>query len=387
MKENNSICNRVITFPQFTGTCWFNALLMIVLYSENSRKLLLHKSKTWDTRIQILDTLKYILKHKYMRTSNTYTDYKILNIFSPEYILQELYKHNKKNFIFNPQKEEGSFAEYYIKKLYNFLGVSSLLYLDYNDTTDKLYYSIYNDIPKNNKFVFINEINFKKKMKSLENPEIIIINLSDIYRKKYFAYKFPYPSYYEFTDDKYTPLKSLEEKIIYNNEVYILDSVSLVNYNYANELIGGHQICGITCNGEKYIYNGWNKDIDISKINIPVPCELMKFKWNIKNTNKDFCLNQKTCFPDVIKKKSVLNIKKQNQLCFCFGNGQRVVIYIKKNKNTNIVKECPEGKVLNPVTNRCNNIKALNQKLAVVKECPEGKVLNPITNRCNNIKK
>lgn len=42
-------------------------------------------------------------------------------------------------------------------------------------------------------------------------------------------------------------------------------------------------------------------------------------------------------------------------------------------------KKCPEGKVLNPKTNRCIMIK-------VKKECPEGKVLNLNTNRCIKIK-
>ena len=35
-------CNNVITIPQINGTCWFNALMMMIFYSQNSRKLLLH---------------------------------------------------------------------------------------------------------------------------------------------------------------------------------------------------------------------------------------------------------------------------------------------------------------------------------------------------------
>jgi len=38
-------------------------------------------------------------------------------------------------------------------------------------------------------------------------------------------------------------------------------------------------------------------------------------------------------------------------------------------------KKCPEGKVLNPKTNRCNKTKKR-------KICPKGKILNPKTNRC-----
>jgi len=42
-------------------------------------------------------------------------------------------------------------------------------------------------------------------------------------------------------------------------------------------------------------------------------------------------------------------------------------------------KECPEGKILNLKTNRCNKIKTK-------KECPKGLKLNLKTNRCNKIK-
>ena len=63
-------------------------------------------------------------------------------------------------------------------------------------------------------------------------------------------------------------------------------------------------------------------------------------------------------------------------------------------------KVCPPGKVLNPKTNRCINIKQTKKKNSIVgkpipptynqivkkKVCPPGKVLNPKTNRCNNIK-
>ena len=53
-------------------------------------------------------------------------------------------------------------------------------------------------------------------------------------------------------------------------------------------------------------------------------------------------------------------------------------------KLINKQKECPPGKVLNPVTKRCNKI--TTAKRVLKKECPPGKVLNPATNRCNNIK-
>jgi DNA polymerase beta len=47
-----------------------------------------------------------------------------------------------------------------------------------------------------------------------------------------------------------------------------------------------------------------------------------------------------------------------------------------------MLKTCPEGKILNPKTNRC-----IKNKIKTKKTCPEGKVLNLKTNRCIKNKK
>jgi|694.fasta_scaffold146755_2 hypothetical protein len=54
-------------------------------------------------------------------------------------------------------------------------------------------------------------------------------------------------------------------------------------------------------------------------------------------------------------------------------------------------KKCKEGQIRNPITNRCNKIKEINDKYSIIngkkyKKCKEGEIRNPITNRCNKIK-
>jgi hypothetical protein len=164
-------------------------------------------------------------------------------------------------------------------------------------------------------------------------------------------------------------------------------------------------------------------------IDSDIPCELMKYDWNIVKNN-DFCLNTRKCIPELLKKKL-----KVRDICFNFSKGGRLLVYVCKdaNKNTssesiadakksltpltplkppksltppkksltppkkplkppknpNEPKVCPEGKVLNPKTNRCiidRNVKKPKEP----KVCPEGKILNPKTGRCillRNIKK
>ena len=60
--------------------------------------------------------------------------------------------------------------------------------------------------------------------------------------------------------------------------------------------------------------------------------------------------------------------------------------------NNSKKKECPDGKILNPKTNRCVNKNGTTAKKILTnkktnkieKECPDGKILNPKTNRCVN---
>ena len=440
-------CDNVITLKQYGPTCWFNSILMTVLYSEESRKLLLKKSKNWNNKILILKTLKYILENKYLRSTNIYKDYEYFDKIRPEYILEKLYKYNKKKFSFNPKKNKSGYVSFlYIRKIYKLLGVK-VLYLDLDAKDKSLYYSKYNNTYVNNSNKIINNkliitIKFVSKEKVLEkfdSPDIIIIN----YTKNI---KEGTPEYYKVSENSpFYKIASLDDKVVIDGMNYIQDSVLLGNWNTAEK--GGHSIAGIKCNGNKYVYNGWTRstidvhladlnftkeDYDndrlwISKVikrkivyinfknndvvytlpadgilvsdNIYIPCELMKYDWDIKKDNT-FCINKKECLLDTHTKESILNIleKDKNELCFSFNKGNRAIIYVNKNvsKNTEAekdikdikdIKKCPEGKVLNPLTNRCISIKAIN-KLAknplskVDKTCPEGKVLNPKTGRC-----
>ena len=80
-------CTKVITIPQYTGTCWFNAILMALLYSEGMRTLLLKASKnTSPTKSK--QTLRYILENLYTQNENI-DHVKYFDKIRPETILKE----------------------------------------------------------------------------------------------------------------------------------------------------------------------------------------------------------------------------------------------------------------------------------------------------------
>ena len=377
-------CDNVITLKQYGPTCWFNSILMAVLYSDESRKLLLKKSKKWNNKILIFKTLKHILEKKYFRSSNIYNDYEYFDKIRPEYILEKLYKYNKKKFSFNPKIKKGGYAPVlYIRKIYKLLG-AKVLFLDYKD--DLLYYSKYNNTTVNAavkkgpiiEFV-VKFVSKEKVLEKFENPDVIIINFAK-------SIVGNIPGYYKVPTD--SPF-----------------DIHLQNVNFTKEDYDKERLWVAEVINKRVVYVNIKTKIIFDKLpvggilvsdNIHIPCELMKYDWNVRK-NSEFCINKKKCLLDTHSNKSIKEIinKDKNELCFSFNKGPRLLIYVRKNSENSAgvsgkdkgEKECPEGKVLNPLTNRCINIKTIN-KLAkntlskMDKKCPEGKVLNPKTGRC-----
>ena len=120
-------------------------------------------------------------------------------------------------------------------------------------------------------------------------------------------------------------LKSMNKRITYLGVEYNLDAVILTNWNINKD--NGHAIAGITCKKNHYVYNGWTRTsmdpVMGENITRNIPCELMKYDWNIQN-NGDFCLNTAKCIPDVLKHKL-----KHHDICFNFSKGKRILIYVR----------------------------------------------------------
>jgi hypothetical protein len=405
------MCKKLVFFPQFGATCWFNALLMATLYSQQSRELLLAASKSWDTRIKIYKIFKHILHHKYMRSNHAEKDFKFFRDIKPENILTMLFNYNSKKFMLS-DFSQGFLAEMYIKRFYKMLGASCMLMAAYND---KIQYDLYNhvksvEIMKNGKAQIQFDLkDMKYVMNKLnETPDVLIVrcldqNIGNAYRQ------------YQFVEQNNAKnIRSMKDVITYNNQEYELDSVILTNWNIAEE--GGHAIAGVTCNNERYVYNGWTSStvdpvMKAKNVNTRLPCELMKFAWDVKE-DTPFCLNSKQCKLDMIYNDPPKDV------CFSFGKGRRILIYIRKGAKKEVQhyspttpeyvslgKECPDGKVRDPITHRCVSLKTAMKRKAKLqqppqqqqdvkpvpnvkgfKECKDGKIRDPVTKRCINLK-
>ena len=126
-----------------------------------------------------------------------------------------------------------------------------------------------------------------------------------------------------------------EDIITFNGIKYKLDSVIIANHN-RNIINRWHAIAGITCNNNKYVYNGWsNISTDpaiVKKVNLnnEGPCSLMKYEWDL-NKHEEFCLNPSLC------KLDFDNIDKTD-LCFSFKSDRMTLIYIRVDETKEIIK-------------------------------------------------
>ena len=392
-------CKKLVYWAQYGPTCWFNALLMAVFYSQFSRERVIQASKNWDNKIKIFKIFKHILKYKFVKSKNPEKDHKFFEKIKAENILKMLHNYDPMFVIdHSKNKKRGFSATLYIKSFYKMLGVNGLYFERVDNET--LEYSKKNHIDYQSIHLTESNIKFASKPKTAEYvqnklklvPDILFVECQDNYKNIISPHCII----------KNKELASMNDTIVYNNNVYKLDSVLLNNWN--NTIVKKrHSIAGITCNDERYVYNGWTRDTTDSTMvgnttGLSVPCELMKYQWDVKR-HQDFCINLKAC------KLNNLNIG-HKEMCFSFNKGKRVLIYVKQavyDVNMHIIetpeyvsfgkspKNCEDGKVLNPKTGRCIKVKlpkaakaadALQKKLAVDKPCPPGKVLNPKTGRC-----
>jgi hypothetical protein len=171
---------------------------------------------------------------------------------------------------------------------------------------------------------------------------------------------------------------------VYNNTEYVHDSLLLTNFNIY-ECHKGHDICGVTCGNERFMYNGWlrhTRDAAMQKTtkttgaNNTYPCELMKYDW--LSNQPDFCLNPSMCKLDNIDTNKEL----KRNVCFNISKGPRTYLMVNKKFMFNEVDvpSVTTALAIDPQEKQEEKVKKTKGK-----ECPQGKIVNPATGRCVKI--
>ena len=394
-------CDAARTIPQYVGgTCWFNALITALFYSDGMSSYLkkvipeLRKKTKVEKKREILDILEELLNAREITDAREFE--KFYKALEPKNILRLLHKKDKM-FYFDPNKREGHKSETYLIMLFQFLGIKEkILFIALRD--GKYYFSEINNYSY--KGIYDSKQGrhmFEKLGKSAKPPSkytrephkydyapwmALDYNAFDMVVVSEVA---PISSRFYNTRGEY-PLTTENHKLNIFGIPFVVDSLLLMNFN-KDVCKKGHEIAGVTCKGKRYLYNGWVKLLNPQNVSYQPAksCKLFPFDWMKVKSN--FTLDRKGC--KIHKTRKV-----ESDLTFNVSR-KRTYIYMKESllaapvavaKNKPISEKCKDGKVRNPATGRC--VKKLPKVAPVVKnkpiseKCKDGKVRNPATGRC-----
>lgn len=336
-------CNTVLTIPQFTGTCWFNALLTATLYSDGMRRYLkknLINSELYEKNKELYNIFMDIMQNKHRKMKNN--DKIFFDELKPENILKLLHHADKGVFYFDPDRYIGHWGENYLVQLFKYFGLKKkILFLarDEDDPSSYLYSKMNNKsiVREARKSLYSSEtrydIHFDWKHLTAKNKETMLKNKNiDVLVVSQMTYT---------SFDKYNKLfqvntKTIPEFLEYGGNVYKIDSILLTNFN-DRVCKNAHQIAGVTCDNKRYLYNGWirqTRDPGIRNIFNRVfgrktACELMRYDW-LENKD-DFCLAPKRCGIDLRSSDT--------ELCFNTSNDKvSTYIYVRVDDKQKVLK-------------------------------------------------
>jgi hypothetical protein len=362
-------CKKVKTIPQIngSGTCWFNGLLMVFLYSQGLRLFFYDQLCAINTedpkKKKLIEMFMNIYKEKYMRANIT-TMNNFVDELRPSEILHNLHNADKTIFYFNPLVNVmGFYGHFYSKQLLRYFDMHrKVLYCNSHPTKGKIWVSMDNietirtmekQYNKHATDIYKNSCKHDKYLADLkrdtnfENIDVLFVRILTSVPNFFKDSGIRLPTgalLYE---------KKLQEDIEVGGSNYRLDGCMLSSLDPLDpNQRTGHSLAGVTCNGKRYLYNGWINP------KTKLPCPLIEFDW-FSNT-EDFCIDTENCqfTKNPIQRThthemydnrynnakssgySIPNLKgftkmQRNEFCFNAEHSQRTYTYVKNR---------PEGK-------------------------------------------
>lgn len=365
-------CDRVITIPQYIGTCWFNALLMAMFYSEAMRDAIAAAAaRFWEPlrqsrneRTRKLTRIFDIMLGLYKRPKDRYA-YRFYDKYTPERILYYLHRADRKLMEYDAivkkngkyvQRDDIGSAGYhvdnYAHKFLHFLRVSNVnlraVFTTQNDKTGPFRLCVGNSHSRSavnftelttgdKKAAYSMIIRSPAYVRALldSNPYVLVVQIGDRDDWKAHARGQKRPGYYFLPGEH---KRTLPEFIKLGRSTYVLDSCTFINDNQGQlvqisgktKKIGGHAIAGVTCNRRRFVYSGWLKktkdsargsDVDDSISAVDRPCPLMPFEWtrdwrNFYITSRECRVQPRPPKPDSVR--------------FNAHHGPRIYFYVRR---------------------------------------------------------
>jgi hypothetical protein len=295
-------CTKILTLPQITGTCWFNAFITSFFFSDGMGEYLndiistliekeshLKETEKIRQRRELLELMLLLLKVGEVTKPEDMKQF--YTTLSPHNLLQILHDNDRNTFFFNPNvHDEGLQGEYYLFAFIHFLQITDRVLFVTKETKHSDGYGVlFSDVNRstmelsinknaNNSLNIASNEDIKLAFEKIDYTNIDIVVSTDVFDEVDMYPLLPFVS-------------TIQNRNIISlgNRQYILDSMTLENFN--GESCGsGHQIAGVTCGNTKYLYNGYIQKRDIPYIgNKTESCRLIKYDWTKKNNN--ICLS------------------------------------------------------------------------------------------------
>jgi hypothetical protein len=387
-KKTNDVANRaprtcadVYTFPQLNGTCWFNALIMALFYSQGMRNVIMHNMKQWRrTRGDfdyVYDTIADILINKYYRGPRRLDGE--IDVLYPEHLLKALHLADRYDFEVDPNTtiQLGYSYEKYLPKLMRLLEVdsrtASLALSPAGPTAPSGSSGGSTVVVGPPLHGFRSSSNDRDYMPAYD-PEVVVLSTSGSLvglcgaageRRIRLALKSSEPVGWL---DLKGPRPHVTLDRVPGNR-FVFDSVMMTNHN-GQACSKLHAIAGVTCGGARYMYNGWTRYThDVAK---PVvvgrsghsqrhACGLMGYDW-LTHTG-DFCINSEDCSLPGVNMAGAGTDASAGRVCFNFDKGPRTYMLVREDLyaarpehpetpldnsmyrliRTQLKEECPDG--------------------------------------------
>ena len=276
-------CSEVVTFPQEGAICWFAALFTSLFFSQYSRVVIRNHARRVmsDQRSRPIASAILEILRGY---DGDKVSSRVLESMRPRQFLHDLRIARPDYF---GSMQDGSDEAHYSPYQHAMLAFLQVPHLSIGVVKGVFKYSGFNvDLPLDSKLWSgaMKTMSPKGVFVDTRRPEVIIIHKDS--GEDYIQTQWATPVPAIGPIQGYNPKK--HEKIIkYNGTRYILDSC-IIGAELRNPSCSvAHAIAGVTCNGDKYVYNGWTarsadpamKGSKSASIR-DVPCALGKQDWS-----------------------------------------------------------------------------------------------------------
>ena len=346
---DRAVCDKVVPMHQNQDTCWLNALLMCLFYSQGMRAVMMEAMQDWDDMLdikgrtnarlrsqlgQVYDTVRDLILRKFHLASRGLEGHpeevQALTTIDPQNVAGWLNAVDPHAFMYTEQEAgTGGVGEIYVRALLSLFAVTPERDVVYVDCVNNRFYrsrvGLLNSPPSASPsplekssppkvLVVMYEVDGLRKPtaadkeRQIDTVKLIIPQHRVVggaprapsqRAVRTAAARAVAPPPPKARSTRSTGVRGTNNKLMYvlqDGTEYIVDSMyfgsTSTDHDIRKQL--GHAIAGVTCSNDQYIYNGWMRHtVAEDKHKYMAPCELMKFDW--WNQNLNFCLDMKNC--------------------------------------------------------------------------------------------